>query len=62
MSKKKSQTRTQLRAMQRERAAANEKRIAREIGLPKGLRQYFTRLGSVPSMVRAEYRKHGYAV
>lgn len=62
MSKKKSETRTRLRAMQRERAAANEKRIAAEMGMPKGLRQYFSRLGWVPSMVRAEYRKHGYAV
>jgi hypothetical protein len=60
MSKKKSQTRTQLRAMQRERAAANEKRIAKEMGMPKGLRQYFTRLGQVPSMIRAEYRKWAY--
>lgn len=57
MSKKKSQTRTQLRAMQRQRAAANEKRIAKEMGMPKGLRQYFSRLGFVPSMVRAEFRK-----
>lgn len=60
MSKKKSQTRTQLRAMQRERAAANEKRIAREMGMPKSLRQYFTRGGFTPSMVRAEYRKWAY--
>lgn len=54
--------RTQFRKAVRERVKAQEKKAAKLLGMPKGLRQYFKRLGSTPSMVLAEYRKTAYIV
>ena len=53
-------SRQQLRAMQRERVAENEKRLARAMGMPKGLRQYCKNLGFAPSDVARAYLKAGY--
>lgn len=50
--------RTKIRASQREFMNRNEKRMAKAMGIPKGLRQYFKRLGSLPTIVQQEYRKH----
>ena len=50
--------RKQVRAMQREYMNKREKQIAKTGGMPKGLRQYVKRLGSLPSLVEQEYRKH----
>lgn len=61
MSKKSSTTRMQIRKMQRERTAVTEKALAKVMGMPKGLRQYFKRLGILPSSVNQEYLKAGYA-
>jgi hypothetical protein len=52
--------RTQYRKSVRERVNAQEKKVAKRLGMPKGLRQYFKRLGITPSMVLAEYRKTAY--
>ena len=57
MSKKNSSTRAQVRAMQRERSAKTEKALAKAMGMPKGLRQYFKRLGKLPSDVAQAYAK-----
>lgn len=46
--------RKQVRAMQRAYMNKEEKKIAKDGGMPKGLRQYCKRLGSLPSMVRNE--------
>jgi hypothetical protein len=50
--------RKQVRAMQREYMNKREKQIAKEGGMPKGLRQYVKRLGSLPSIVQQEYKKY----
>lgn len=50
--------RKQVRAMQREYMNKREKEVARAGGMPKGLRQYVKRLGSLPSIVEQEYRKY----
>ena len=50
--------RKQVRAMQREYMNKREKEVAKAGGMPKGLRQYVKRLGSLPSLVEQEYRKH----
>lgn len=52
--------RTQHRAMQRRRTGENEKRLARAMRMPKGLRQYCKNLGSPPSSVARAYLKAGY--
>jgi hypothetical protein len=52
-------SRQQLRAMQRERVARDEKRLARAMGLPKGLRQYCKNLGSTASDIARAYLKAG---
>lgn len=44
--------------MQRAYMTKREKEIAKAGGMPKGLRQYVKRLGSLPSIVEQEYRKH----
>jgi hypothetical protein len=63
MSKKKSTTRTKVRKMQREKASAANKHFAKLLGMPKGLRQYFARLGVEAQSVVMEYRKYaGYKV
>ena len=63
MSKKKSDTRTKVRKMQRESQARINKNIARLMGMPKSLRQYFARLGNSAESVMMEYRKFsGYKV
>ena len=49
--------RTQYRKSVRERVNKREKAIAKALGMPKGLRQYFKRLGVVPSTVAQEIRK-----
>lgn len=49
--------RKQVRAMQREYMNKREKQIAKEGGMPKGLRQYVKRLGSLPSIVKQEHLK-----
>lgn len=50
--------RTKVRAMQREYMNKREKQIAKDGGMPKGLRQYVKRLGSLPSIVEQEHRKY----
>lgn len=50
--------RKQVRAAQRELMNKREKQVAKAGGMPKGLRQYVKRLGSLPSIVEQEYRKH----
>ena len=50
--------RKQVRAMQREYMNKLEKQIAKDGGMPKGLRQYVKRLGSLPNIVEQEYRKY----
>ena len=52
--------RVQYRKAVRERVNAQEKLAAKRLGMPKGLRQYFKRLGVSPSTVLAEYRKTAY--
>ena len=54
--------RVQYRKSVRERVSKREKEIAKALGMPKGLRQYFKRLGSTPSAVAQEYLKAGYTV
>jgi hypothetical protein len=54
--------RVQFRKSVRERTNKQEKLIAKTLGMPKGLRQYFKRLGLTPSMILSEYRKAGYLV
>lgn len=56
--KKKSTTRTQVRAMQREREREFEKSVAAMLRMPKFLRQYFGRLGSKPSDVSRAYARN----
>lgn len=51
--------RTQYRKAVRERVAKQEKAAAKALGMPKGMRQYFKRLGVSPSTVLQEYRKWG---
>jgi hypothetical protein len=50
--------RRQVRATQRSYMTKREKQIAKAGGMPKGLRQYVKRLGSLPSIVEQEYRKY----
>ena len=50
--------RKKVRAMQREYMNKREKQVAKEGGMPKGLRQYVKRLGSLPSIVQQEYKKY----
>lgn len=51
-------TRQRVRASQREFMNRHEKSVAKVMGIPKGLRQYFKRLGVLPSMIQQEYKKH----
>ena len=63
MSKKKSTTRKQVRKMQRENASRISKAIAKAMGMPKSLRQYFARFGNSAESVMMEYRKFsGYKI
>ena len=50
--------RQRIRATQREFMNKREKEVAKALGMPKGLRQYVKRLGSLPSIVQQEYKKH----
>jgi hypothetical protein len=51
--------RVQYRKAVRERVNKREKALAKAMGMPKGLRQYFKRFGTTPSTVAQEYRKWG---
>lgn len=53
--------RTQYRKSVRERVNKSEKALAKAMGIPKGLRQYFKRLGVTPSTLVQEYKKASYA-